>query len=313
MRWSDLSATPFPGTLRGVSIPLGEAACLSASLLWAVSVQIFSLPIARHGARAVNLFKCTSATVLLGLTLLVIGGWGAFGAASGTDLVLVALSGIIGLPVGDTALFAAVKHLGVHRSLLLQTMAPAFAAALAWPLGERLSGWQILGSLVILAGVVVVLAGDRLPAAGRGGRIGVGVAVGLLAAFGQGAGVVIAKEGMASVPIVPATFLRLGVGAVGLVVIALATNGLVRASQAFRDRATLPRLVTASFFGTYLAMLLVMAGVAWAPASVAAVLLATPPIFSLVVESVVERRWPSVPGLIGTVIAVAGVALLVTG
>ena len=99
----------------------------------------------------------------------------------------------------------------------------------------------------------------------------------------------------------------------GFVFIALVTQSLGRVIVAWSDRATLPRLVTASFFGTYLAMLLVMAGVAWAPASVAAVLLATPPIFGLAVQSVVERRWPSVRGLAGTVIAVAGVALLVTG
>lgn len=241
------------------------------------------------------------------------GGWGAFGAASGADLLLVALSGIIGLTVGDTALFAAVNYLGVHRSLLLQTMAPVFAVALAWPLGETLGTMQVVGSVVILAGVIVVLSGSTNHVEVRGGRIAVGVIFGLLAAAGQGTGVVIAKYGMASVPILPATFLRMGAGAAGLIAVALAVGGLGRARRAWSDSKTLPRMVLASFFGTYLAMLLMMAGVAWAPASVAAVLLATPPIFSLAVESVIERRWPSVRGLIGTAIAVSGVALLVTG
>jgi len=295
-----------------VSIPLGETACLSAALLWAVSVQIFALPIARHGARAVNLFKCAFATVLLALMLLVTGGWAEISGVPGMDVALVALSGVFGLTMGDTALFAAVNHIGAHRSLLLQTTAPIFAVALAWPLGERLTVSQSVGSLVILAGVVVVLTGDGSDDVNRPRRRAMGIAAGLLAAFGQGAGVVIAKAGMNSLPIVPATFIRLGVGAAGLVVIALLTSTLGRTVMAFRDRGTLPRLVTASFFGTFLAMLLMMAGVAWAPASIAAVLLATPPVFSLIVESIVARRWPSVRGLIGTVIAVAGVALLVT-
>ena len=294
-------------------MPLGETACLGAAVLWAVSVQIFSAPIERHGARAVNLFKCTFAAVLLALTLLITGGWDDFGGASTSDLMLVALSGLVGLTVGDTALFVAVNRIGAHRSLLLQTTAPIFAIALAWPMGERLSGGQWLGSLVILAGVVLVLTGASSTAGEKASRIGVGVAVGVLAAFGQGAGVVIAKAGMVSVPVIPATFLRLGVGAVGLVVVALATKSLRQAVRAWSDRETLPRLATASLFGTYLAMLLMMAGVAWAPASVAAVLLATPPIFGLIVESAIARQWPSVRGLIGTVIAVGGVALLVKG
>lgn len=294
-----------------MSLPLGETACLGAALLWAVAVQIFALPISRHGARTVNLFKCTFATVLLGLTLLLVGGWSDLGSASGIDLALVALSGVVGLTLGDTALFAAVGRIGVHRSLLLQTTAPVFAAALAWPLGERLSIGQVVGSVVILIGVFVVLAGGKNSATLGGGRKGVGLVFGLAAAFGQGGGLVIAKTGMDTLPVLPATFVRMGAGAMGLVVVALASRGLAQALQAFRDRGSLPRLVTASFFGTYLAMLLMMAGVAWAPASVAAVLLATPPIFSLVVESALERRWPTASGLIGTMIAVGGVAFLV--
>jgi len=290
---------------------LGELSCLGAALLWAVAVQLFSSPIARHGARVVNLFKCTFATVLLGLTLLVLGGWRAFGTASGSDLALVAISGIVGLTVGDTALFAAVNRIGPHRSLLLQTMAPVFAIALAWPLGERMSFLQIVGSVVILTGVVIVLTGGQNPAEEHRGRMGTGFAVGLLSALGQGGGVVIAKMGMTSVPVLPATFLRLGAGAVGLIVIALVIGGLGRAARGLSDRKTFPRMATASFFGTYLAMLLMMAGVAWASASVAAVLLSTPPIFSLGVQSVVERRWPSPRGIFGTVIAVVGVSLLV--
>lgn len=296
-----------------MSIPLGETACLGAALLWAVSVQIFAVPIARHGARAVNLFKCTSAAVLLALTLLVTGGWSGFEGASIAGLMLVALSGVIGLTVGDTALFAAVNNIGAHRSLLLQTTAPIFAIALAWPLGERLSTAQWLGSAVILVGVVIVLTGAPSTTGHRPSRLGVGIAAGVLAAFGQGTGVVIAKLGMESVPVLPATFLRLAVGAVGLVVVALATRSLKQAVLAWSDRQTLPRMATASLFGTYLAMLLMMAGVAWAPASVAAVLLATPPIFSLVVEAIVHRQWPSIRGLVGTMIAVAGVAFLVAG
>ncbi|MCD4748396.1 MAG: DMT family transporter [Thermoanaerobaculales bacterium] len=295
-----------------MSIPVGEAACLGAALLWAGSLQLFAGPIARHGARAVNLFKCTFATVLLGLTLLATGGWSAMEGASGVNLLLVALSGIVGLTIGDTALFGAVNRIGTHRSLLLQTTAPVFAVGLAWPLGERLNTGQWVGALVIFLGVVIVLSGDHTVASDTGSRRGIGVIIGLVAALGQGAGVVIAKAGMATVPVLPATFVRLGVGALGLIFIALATSGLGRTIQACSDRSSLPRLAIASLFGTYLAMLLMMTGVAWAPASVAAVLLATPPIFSLILESVIGRRWPSARGLAGTVIAVIGVALLAT-
>lgn len=293
-------------------MPLGEAACLGAALLWAVSVQVFSGPIARHGARSVNLFKCTFATVGLGLTLIATGRWHLVTEAGGFDLFLVAVSGLVGLSLGDSALFAAVNRIGVHRSLLVHTTAPVFAAVLAFTLGERLSRMEAVGALVVLMGIIVVLA-ERGEAGRVPGSFQAGVAFGLLGAFGQGAGVVIAKIGMEGVAVFPATFVRLGAGALGLITVAAVSGGSARIVRAFQDPRTLPPLVIASFFGTYVAMYLMMTGIAWAPASVAAVLLATSPVFGLGVEAVVRRRWPSVQGVVGTVVAVAGVALLSRG
>jgi drug/metabolite transporter (DMT)-like permease len=293
---------------------LGELACLSAALLWAMSIQLFREAIDRHGARAANLFKCVFAAALLAATVLATGSWRAFSVTSPTDLILVAISGLLGLTLGDTALFSAVARLGAHRGLLLQTLAPVFATAIAIPLGEHLGTAQWVGSGVVLAGVMIVLSRDD----GRSGRpavggIAAGVALGVLSAFGQGPGVVVAKAGMAALPILPATLLRLAVGAGGLAAVGAVTGTLGRAAAALRDRRGLPRLALASFFGTYLAMLLMMAGIAWAPASIAAVLLATPPVFGLVVESVLEHRLPSARGVLGTAIAIVGVALLVAG
>jgi drug/metabolite transporter (DMT)-like permease len=77
--------------------------------------------------------------------------------------------------------------------------------------------------------------------------------------------------------------------------------------------STLRRLLPASFIGTYLALLLMTAGIILAPATIAAVLLATTPIFGLVIEAVADRRRPTVTAVIGTVVAVVGVAVLVGG
>ena len=70
------------------------------------------------------------------------------------------------------------------------------------------------------------------------------------------------------------------------------------------------RVLVATFLGAYVALYLMMAGVDLAPASVAAVLLSTGPVFSLVLESVLERRPPSMRGVAGTLLAVSGVAIL---
>ena len=146
---------------------LGEAACLLAASLWAVTVAMFRGPIERHGARTVNLAKCAIASVLLGATLLAL-GWGrAFGAAPRGDLLLVGLSGVVGLTIGDSALFASVRRLGPYRALLLQTTAPIVTALLATGLqGERFGPARALGMALTLSGVALVVAprrGDASP------------------------------------------------------------------------------------------------------------------------------------------------------
>ena len=79
------------------------------------------------------------------------------------------------------------------------------------------------------------------------------------------------------------------------------------------EPATLRAAVPAALAGTYLAMVLMMAGVAWAPASIAALLLGTSPVFGLVVEAVADRSWPRPSEVVGTLVAVAGIAVLASG
>ncbi len=290
----------------------GELACLGSAFLWAITLNLMSGPIERYGARVINLAKCGIAAVMLGITVLLAGQAGALLAASPRDLTLVGVSGLLGLVLGDTALFASVARLGVHRSLLLQSLAPVFTALLAavW-LGERLTAAQGLGAAVILAGVLLVVAPGRNAARSAAGWSIAGILFGLIAAFGQGSGVVVAKEGMAEIPTLSATFLRLAASVAGLVLIDLVFRRGGRYVELARDPKTLGRVVPATFLGTYVALYLMMAGVKFAPAAIAAVLLSTPPVFSLVIESVLERRLPTLRGVVGTALAVSGVAILV--
>jgi len=304
----------------------GEAACLAAAALWAMSVEIFREPVERFGAAPVNTLKCTIATLLLGATTLAFGSAAELGAVSGSELTLVAASGLVGLTLGDTALFGAVARLGTHRTLLLQTLAPVFTAVIAflWK-GEVLGTTDLLGTAIILGGVVlVVLRPDERGHAGEEGVAvpqvevksiaasvaTVGVVMAVVAAFGQGSGVVLAKAGMAHLSPLPAAFLRLTAAAVGLLMVGAFDGGASRARRALKDRDGMRRILPASVMGTYIAMLLMMTGIALAPAAIAAVLLATTPIFGLIVDAVTGRGKVDARGIAGTLAAVAGVAIL---
>jgi drug/metabolite transporter (DMT)-like permease len=300
-------------------ILLGQTACLGAALLWAVALTVFRRPILVYGARRINLAKCVIAAVLQGITVLIIGQASAFWTVPARSLLFVAASGVVGLALGDTALFGAAARLGVHRALLLQTLAPVFTAILAalWQ-SEMPTAAQAGGGVVILFGVALVVAPGRrdaetVPAVARAAGPALGLVLGVLAALGQATGLVLAKVGMQEMPVLPASALRLSAAAVGLVIIGAASfNRLTAPDRRAGDtRRAAGRVLVATLLGTYLALFLMMAGVALVPASVAAVLLSTAPVFSLVVEAVVDRRPPTSRGVLGTLLAVAGVAVLV--
>lgn len=297
----------------GTSVLLGELACLTSALCWPIALVLFRGPIGDYGARAVNLAKCTLAALLLGATTLVLGQLPVLAAAPPRDLIVLAASGVVGMAIGDSALFASVHRLGVYRTLLLQTSAPVFAAALAMGVyGERPRTLQLLGAAVILAGVTVVVLAQRrqLPSALTGAWTPLGVALALLAALGQGAGVVLSKDGMASVPFLAASFLRLTAAAVGIAVILFLGGRLLKVVGTVGRVAAVRRIVAPTFLGTYIAVLFMMFGIANAPASIAAVLLATTPVFSLFIDARLAGKVPSLGSLAGTLLAVAGVGLL---
>ncbi len=292
------------------SAVLGEVSCLVAALCWALAVTLFRRPIAAYGAQAVNLGKNTIAAVLLGVTALLAGQIGDLTGAPPTAVLLVAASGLVGMTLGDTALFAAVHRVGVHRALLLQTLAPVFTAALAFAVrGEQLTLPQVGGAVAILLGIALVVtrrgaARDARPLAWAG------IAFGVLAAFGQGAGVVLAKVGMEEVRFLAAGFVRLTAAALGLVVWMAATRNARGIGAVLGSTVALRRLLGPSLIGTYVAVLLMMLGIALAPAAIAAVLLATSPVFSLFIEARLEKAPITARAVVGTLLAVAGVSVI---
>lgn len=292
---------------------LGPLACLTTATLWAISVHLFRSPIETFGARSVNLLKCSFAALLQGFTVLLLGQVSHLLTAPATSLLWIAASGILGLTIGDTALFAAVARLGVQRTLLLQTLAPIFVAIIAGLfMGEQLGSHTAIGGILILAGVTAVVFPSRNSRNHESWHL-TGVLLAILAALGQAVGLVLAKQGMHDIAILPASFLRLASATLGLLIVGALTGRLQRFRELLLDRAVRLRVVPATFLGTYLALFLMMSGIAWSPTSVSAVLLSTAPVFSLFLERVVAGRPITARGLIGTLLALAGIAVVSGG
>ncbi len=117
--------------------------------------------------------------------------WSDGGSAAWQAIGLLVLSGVIGIFVGDTALFACMNRLGPRRSGLLFATHSLFTVVLAALfLDESLKGWAVPGGVLLVGGVMGAIAlgrreGAAHPLEGHAGPAGCGRGVG--AAVGPGA------------------------------------------------------------------------------------------------------------------------------
>ena len=173
---------------------LGAAAC------WALG-SVMSVTPSRHlGAFAFTRWRMTMVAVMLWAVVAVQGSWHSL---DGHAWGVMAVSGLVGIFIGDTALFSAMNRLGPRRAGVLFATHAAFSAALGFALlDERMSLQALLGGVLTLAGVMLAIVLGRHKDETHAweadhGQVRVGVALALLAALCQAVGSLIAKPVMA--------------------------------------------------------------------------------------------------------------------
>jgi drug/metabolite transporter (DMT)-like permease len=145
------------------------------------------------GGSEANFWRLAFATCFLSI-------W-AFSAGQGLaseSFPIFLMSGIIGIGVGDVALFQALPRLGPQLTLLLtRCLASPFAALIEWLwIGTRLRPSQILFGAVILIGIGISLApGKNVKLSRR--EITIGVLFCVLASFGDAFGAVLSRKAYA--------------------------------------------------------------------------------------------------------------------
>ncbi|HEY2954875.1 MAG TPA: DMT family transporter [Candidatus Eisenbacteria bacterium] len=173
----------------------GEISALGTAVCWAAGSNLFAAAGQRMGSAVLNRLRITVAALLLGLALLVTHGspWPTW--ATGSQVGLLAASGLVGFVFGDANYFRALVILGPGRAALLSSLAPVFTAALAWPvLGEAPGPLALLGMALILGGIFSVLRErERRERVHVEGSPLAGVIAGVLSGLGQAVGFVISK------------------------------------------------------------------------------------------------------------------------
>jgi len=292
---------------------IGELAALFTSICFTGTSVLFTKASQQIGSTFVNRTR-----VVLALVFLMILNWALYGAPLPLDAgaerwFWFGLSGAIGYAMGDAFLFQAFLWIGTQRSMLMMSLAPLMSAALAWIFfGETLTGIQMLGVIVTLAGIAwVILRRDSNPARVPEKPV-LGVLFGLGAAIGQAVGFVLSKQGLTD------GFSPIAGNAIRMLAAVIVLWGLVIAQgKAGRTLDTLrgnPRVLAmlslASITGPVLGVTSSLFALQYTQVGIASTLTALPPVFLLPVGWLVFKEKFDWGAVLGTFVAIAGVALL---
>lgn len=290
----------------------GELAALMAAFLWAVATVMFGRLGKLLSPFVLNWAKGSLALGLLIITLVLLQR-----PPTGVDtlaLIILLISGMVGIGLGDTCYFAAINHLGPRRALLLGTLAPPLAALLAWVvLGEVMTARAWLGIGLTVLGVVWVIS-ERVPASveATSDPSFWGIFWGIAAALGQAIGALLSRAVLADTPIDPwwSSLLRLGGGLVIILALLRWRGPVLPQIAPLRSPRLLGVVLVAAFLGTYLAIYLQQTALKYSATGIAQALTSTSPLFVLPLAAVLGDR-VSLRAVGGAVVALVGVGLLV--
>ena len=294
-------------------MPVGQLAALGAATCWAFSALAFEAAGRRIGALALNVVRLAIAFVFLSLAAWQVRGLPLPVDATPHAWFWLSISGLIGFTFGDLCLFRAFLIIGSRLSMLLMSLAPVLAAVIGWlVLGETLSGRDLLGMTLTVSGIAWAVL-ERGPADGRPlpARPPLsGIALGFGGALGQAGGLVLSKLGMAGYNVFAAVQVRVIAGIVGYSAIYFALRWWPSVRAAFSDSKALGLASVGAFFGPFLGVTLSLVAVRETSTGVASSIMALTPILIIPIVVLVRRERVGLGGIVGAVVAVAGVVLL---
>ncbi|TVS12494.1 MAG: DMT family transporter [Wenzhouxiangella sp.] len=289
---------------------MGEFFSIACAACWALAVILFRRSGETLPAFELNLFKNVLATGLMVPTILIFHGTDLPGY-SAQQWGIVILSGVIGIAVADTWYLRALNLMGASRTGVVGMLFSPFVIVLSMAfLGEALRPLQYLGLVVVLAGVLIVTwHRNRQDVSIRALKLGVALGAGSVALMAIG--IVMVKPILETHEFLWTVGVRLAAGAAGMLMFVTFSRGWQRMWLHYRSPQPWATVIFASLMGSYVSMILWLAGYKLTQASIAAVLNETAAAFIVVFAWLMLDEPLTRRKVIGVSLAFAGVSLIV--
>jgi drug/metabolite transporter (DMT)-like permease len=280
---------------------------MTCALSWAVIGLFVRALSSSFNSVTLNAARSAVGGAIILAWVLATDGVAALTAMSTTAWILLSVSVVMAVGLGDTVFFESTRMLGLARAMTVSMTYPLVAALLATlVLGEPLTPRIWLGALLTLSGVALT-ARSQPVGGGPSSLFWAGVGAATLASLAWAISVILLKPTLAEVDAVQAQAVRLPVAAALL----WATPWTWSAAGSMaRHGAKVLWLLLALGVLTAASSILFVAGIRYAGVAVGAVLSSTSPLFAAPLGRLFlgERIAPA--AMAGAVITIAGIAVL---
>jgi len=296
---------------------MGSIAAILTSICWSWSSIFFSSAGYVVGSKVVNRTRLLFAVSFLIITHTIIAGSPIPLHVEGYRWLWLGLSAIFGLVLGDAMLFQAYVLIGPRLSMLVMASVPAISAIFAWLfLKETLGIYQIFGILLTSAGIMMVVLDrnthQRSLIPGKNKNQILGLVLSLGGAFGQAIGMIFAKKGLdGDFSALTGVLIRMLVAAAAIWLITLITKEITLNFKLLKQNPkSVLSIFGGAFVGPFLGVWLSLIAVQTTKVGITSTLIALTPIFHLPIAHFYLHEKINIRAILGTVIAMAGVAII---
>lgn len=288
-------------------IYLGIIVALLSAASWAFATVVFDRIGKVVPYVGITFLKGIFSIILMIVLLIFTGGLHEIGIR---EFSFLALSGIIGISVGDSLFFKSLQDLGAKVQVIFFLLGQIFTMILSLLLlGELLSLEQYIGAIILLTGIVVVIWGkqENHPNKIRG------IVCGLLSILCFSVSAIMVKMAIADVEVVTATFYRMAFGTIFTLGFGVMGKQLPSWVKPLRDKRLLALFILNVFVITYGGFLLSMVAIKLISVSLVSVLGTTEPVFVLLFAYLINKEKITKQEVIGTMITLAGLFIIING
>lgn len=288
-------------------IYVGIIVALLSAASWAFATVVFDRIGKVVPYVGITFLKGIFSIILMIILLIFTGGLHDIGI---WEFSFLALSGIIGISLGDSLFFKSLQDLGAKVQVIFFLLGQIFTMILSLLLlGELLSLEQYIGAIVLLTGIVIVIWGkqDNHPNKGQG------IVCGLLSILCFSVSAIMVKMAIAEVEVITATFYRMLFGTIFTLGFGVVGKQLPSWIKPLKDKRLLILFILNVFVITYGGFLLSMVAIKLISVSLVSVLGTTEPVFVLLFAYLINKEKITKQEVIGTMITLIGLFIIING